>query len=85
MDTPMDKESMLRLIGTLRKLSGDVSSARTSLSAVLGQVGDAWQGPASAVFLETNTWTVKDMERLRFEMEDLAGEIEAALAMFGKG
>jgi len=85
MKSPEEMEKIFHAIAMLRKLSGDIRSARSSLSAILGQVGDAWQGAASDAFLETNEWTVKDMECLRFEMEDLAGQIEAALTMFEEG
>jgi WXG100 family type VII secretion target len=78
----IDCEKHKRVSSTLRRLADDLGSSRTNLSAAAGFVGDAWQGAASDAFLEANEWTAKDIDRLRLEMEDLADDIDAAVAAF---
>lgn len=79
-DILIDYEKQRVAIARLRKLSEELSAAQASLTAIWGQVGGAWQGIASDAFLETGEWTAKDLQRLRFEMEDLARDIETALS-----
>ena len=66
----------------LHNLATELGGLRADIDSALGFVGDAWQGEASDAFMEAKGWTVKDIERLRFDMEDLAADIEAKVAAF---
>ena len=66
----------------LHNLAAELGNLRESKGNLLGFVGDVWQGEAADTFLEAKSWTTKDIERLRFDMEDLAADIEAKIAAF---
>ena len=78
----IDVEKYRSIAARLRQLAADLDSARSNMSAIMGFVGDAWQGGAADAFLETSDWTAKDIERLRFEMEDLAADLDTKAAAF---
>ena len=77
----VEAEVCRRAIETLHKLAADIGPIRTSLMSVLGAIGDVWQGAAADAFLETSEWTVKDMDKMRTEIENLAKEIAATLLL----
>ena len=64
----------------LHSLAAELGNLRENTGNLLGFVGDVWQGEAADAFLEAKGWTAKDIERLRFDMEDLAADIEAKIA-----
>ena len=66
----------------LHNLAAELGSLREDIETALGFVGDVWQGEAADAFMEAKGWTAKDIERLRFDMEDLAADIEAKVAAF---
>ena len=75
----MDIEKFRNAAEKLRKISIDLGNVEKSMAAIMGSIGDFWQGFASDAFLEVNNWTIKEMESLRFDMEDLVSDIEKAI------
>lgn len=65
----------------LRRMADDLGDSRLSMTGLMGFIGDAWQGTAADVFLESSEWTVKDIERLRFDLEDLAANIDTEITV----
>ena len=78
----IDCEKYRQASRTLRRLADDLGNSRASLSAIVGFVGDVWQGAAADAFLEANEWTAKDIERLRLDLEELAADINTAVTAF---
>ena len=76
MDEYINIEKYRSISARLRQLEAELDSARTTMSSIMGFVADAWQSNAGDAFLETSDWTAKDIERLRFEMEELAAELD---------
>jgi len=81
-DIYIDREKYRSAAAALRQMAADLDDSRRSMAANMGFVGDAWQGAASDAFLESNEWTLKDIERLRFDMENFASDLDAAAAAF---
>jgi len=80
-DIYMDIEKYRSTVAALRRISANLGDNRANMTYLMGFVGDVWQGAASDAFLEANEWTVKDIERLRFDIEDLATNIETTIAI----
>ena len=78
-------ENLRQSASNLRRMSIEISEGRTGLTSIMGQIGDVWQGTAADAFLESNEWVVKDMDKLRFRLDDLAAAMDRAADGLGVG
>jgi len=78
-DVYLDIEKYRRIAADLRQMAADISINRSSMTALMGFVGDAWQGTAADAFIEASEWSLKEIDRLRFDIEELASIIETAI------
>jgi len=79
-DIFVDIENYRHAAAVLRRMSANLDDNRSNMAAIMGFVGDVWQGTASDAFIESNEWIVKDIDRLRLDIEDLAANLESAAA-----